>query len=226
MIGIGITTYNRNELLMECLKKIEQHTKSEYKIYIASDSDHDRKGVAYRKNQCLKHLQDCDYIFLFDDDCYPKKDGWEEYIIYMSKKTGNHHFCYNKEPFCKIQQSMIINGESIDCFDASGGVLLFYTKEAIERVGAFYGGYYRYGYEHIGHTIRIFKAGMTCDFFPCPDAMSDYIYSLDYEESGFFLDKSTISQDEKFSLTEKNKKVWLQQDQEIYIPIDDEKNFV
>jgi len=219
MIGIGITTYNRNELLMECLKKIEKHTKSEYRICIASDSDIDRKGVAYRKNQCLQHLQDCDYIFLFDDDCYPNKDGWDEYIIDVAKKTANHHFCYNKEPFCKLKQSMIINGESIDCFDASGGVLLFYTKEAIQKVGAFYSGYNRYGYEHIGHSIRIFKAGLSCDFFPCPEKISEYIYALDYEESGFFLNKSTLATDEKIILTEHNKKVWKEQDQKIYIPI-------
>lgn len=219
MIGIGITTYNRNELLMECLRKIEQHTKSKYQIFVASDSDDDRRGVAHRKNQCLKHLKDCDYIFLFDDDCYPNKDGWDEFIIEVAKKTGNHHFCYTKEPFCNIEQTMIINGESINCFDGSGGVLLFYSKEAISKVGAFYSGYGKYGYEHIGHSVRIFKAGLSCDFFPCPEDISKYIYALDYEEKGFFLNNSTIPKEEKFSLTEQNKKIWLEKDQEIYIPI-------
>lgn len=219
MIGIGITTYNRNELLMKCLRSIEMHTKSDYRICIASDSDDDRKGVAYRKNQCLQHLKDCEYIFLFDDDCYPMTDGWEQYIIDIANKTGNHHFCYNKEPFCKIKQSMMVKGESIDCYDASGGVLLFYTKQAIEKVGAFYSGYDKYGYEHIGHSIRIFKAGLTCDFFPCPEKMSNYIYALDYEENGFFLNRSTIPTDEKLLLTEQNKKIWKEQDQEIFLPI-------
>jgi glycosyltransferase involved in cell wall biosynthesis len=219
MIGIGITTYNRDELLLKCLMKIQSHTKSEHMIYVASDSDLDRRGVAYRKNECLQNLKGCDYIFLFDDDCYPNKDGWDQYIIEVAKKTGNNHFCYNKEPFCKIKQSMIIKGESIDCFDASGGVLLFYTKEVITKVGAFYSGYDRYGYEHIGHSIRIFKAGLTCDFFPCPENMSEYIYSLDYENLGFFINNSTLPKDEKILLTEHNKKVWREQDQEIYIPI-------
>ena len=219
MIGIGITTYNRQELLIECISKIEKHTKSEYQIYVASDSDADRKGVAYRKNECLQNLKSCEYIFLFDDDCYPNKDGWEKYIIEIANKTSNHHFCYNKEPFCKIKQSMIINGESIDCFDASGGVLLFYSKDAISKVGAFYSGYNKYGYEHIGHSIRIFKAGLSCDFFPCPENMSEYIFALDYEQEDFFIEHSTISTEEKFMLTEQNKKVWIEKDQEIYIPI-------
>ena len=219
MIGIGITTYNRNALLMKCLQSIEQHTKSDYRICIAADSDADRKGVAYRKNQCLQHLKDCDYIFLFDDDCYPQKDGWEQYIIDVANKTGNHHFCYNKEPFCKIKQSMIVKGESIDCFDASGGVLLFYTKEAIHKVGAFYSGYNLYGYEHIGHSIRIFKAGLSCDFFPCPEKMSDYIYALDYEEQDWFVHNSAFTIDEKKTMTEANQKIWKEQDQEIYLPI-------
>jgi hypothetical protein len=49
--------------------------------------------------------------------------------------------------------------------------------------------------------------------------MSEYIYSLDYENLGFFINNSTLPKDEKILLTEHNKKVWREQDQEIYIPI-------
>lgn len=217
MIGIGITTYNRNELLFECVSRIEQHTKNEYKLFVAHDSDIERMGVAYRKNQCLSELRDCEHIFLFDDDCYPIKNDWDSYVISIAEKTNNNHFCYNKEPFCKIHQSMIINGEIIDCYNASGGVFLYYSKSAIEKVGAFYSGYEVYGHEHIGHSIRIHRANLTCDFFPCPNELHKYIHSLDYEEDGFFINKSTIPFELKQAYYDLNSKIWKEKDQNIYI---------
>ena len=67
-IGIGITTYNRPDMLNKCLEHIKKHTFNDnVTIYVADDSN-ERKGVAYRKNECLRALKDCDYVFLFDDD--------------------------------------------------------------------------------------------------------------------------------------------------------------
>ena len=74
-IGIGYTTYKRDDLLQECLDNLRLNTTLDYKLHIARDTDEDRRGIALRKNECLHHLQDCDYIFLFDDDCYPIKKG-------------------------------------------------------------------------------------------------------------------------------------------------------
>lgn len=219
MIGIGITTYLRDEILNECITNIQKYTLCDYDLYIAKDSYEDRKGVAYRKNECLWNLQKHKHIFLFDDDCYPQKDGWHEYVIQMAEKTKNNHFCYNKEQFVPLKQSMIINGEIIDCYDASGGVFMYYSNEVIQKVGAFYTEYDLYGYEHIGHSIRIHRAQLTCDFFPCPTDLKDYIYSLDYEQEGFFMNHSSIGHDEKIRLTQINQEKWKKSDQEIFIPL-------
>ena len=59
-------------------------------LYVATDSDKDRQGVARRKNECLRALKDCDYVFLFDDDCFPIKDGWVNFFI----QSGDAHLLY------------------------------------------------------------------------------------------------------------------------------------
>jgi GT2 family glycosyltransferase len=58
-IGCGITTFNRPECLKECLEHINKHTfMDNITLYVATDTDEDRRGVAYRKNECLKYLKD------------------------------------------------------------------------------------------------------------------------------------------------------------------------
>ncbi len=219
MIGIGVTTYKRPHLALLCLAKIKKYTTEPYKLHIAIDSDDDRQGVAKRKNECLKALQDCDYIFLFDDDCYPIKEGWEKAIIDKSKRTNSHHFCFNKEPFYSKTGLRLINGVELECYGACGGVMLFYTKKVLQKVGAFYEGYDTYGFEHIGHSIRIFRSGLSADLFCCPSDMKEYLYSHDYDDKDFFTNQSTIDLQIKNELTLKNKDICNTQDIEIYIPL-------
>jgi glycosyltransferase involved in cell wall biosynthesis len=219
MIGIGITTYNRPDMALLCVANIKKHTTEPYKLYIAVDSDTDRKGVAKRKNECLRELKDCDYIFLFDDDCYPIEKGWEQNIIEQSKKTDSHHFCFNKEPFYEKKGLTFINGVELECYSNCGGVMLFYTSKVLLKVGAFYEGYETYGFEHIGHSIRIFRSGLSADLFCCPSDLKNYIYSHDYEEEDFFKIQSTIDLELKNQLTLRNKEICNKEDNKIYIPL-------
>lgn len=219
MIGIGVTTYNRPELAALCLANIAKFTTERYKIHVAVDSDEDRQGVAKRKNECLRELKDCDYIFLFDDDCYPIKEGWERAIIEKSEKTNTHHFCFNKEPFYKVTGFRFVNGVELECYGACGGVMLFYTNKVLKEVGAFYEGYDTYGFEHIGHSIRIFRSGLSADLFCCPTDMKDYLYSHDYEDAEFFTQHSTLTLEDKNKFTLKNREICNEHDTEIYIPL-------
>jgi glycosyltransferase involved in cell wall biosynthesis len=108
MIGIGITSRNRNEILKRCVDSIFENTESDFKLVIVDDhSDnpvteeralvirHDeRKGIAKSKNDCLRSLDGCDYFFLFDDDCWPIQKGWETEYIRTSKISGCSIMCY------------------------------------------------------------------------------------------------------------------------------------
>ena len=218
MIGIGVTTYNRADLALLCISNIKKYTTEPYELHIAVDTEIDRQGVAKRKNECLKALKNCDYIILFDDDCYPIRQGWEKNLIAQSQKTNSHHFCYNKEPFYEKKGVSYINGVELETFGASGGVMLFYTKEVLRKVGAFYDKYDTYGFEHIGHSIRIFRSGLSADLFCCPSDLKEYIYAHDYEVENFFRDNSSIDIKTKNALTLKNKEICNNEDNKIFIP--------
>jgi uracil-DNA glycosylase len=147
------------------------------------------------------------------------KKGWEQFVIEASIKTSCQHFIYNKPPFCNINNYEFINGYTLECFDASGGVMMFYTKAVIEKVGGFYTGYELYGFEHIGHSMRIKRAQFTPDWFVSIEGLSDYIHSYDYDVPKFFLEKSCIEEDRKWELSQKNRNICNSEDLEIYRPI-------
>jgi glycosyltransferase involved in cell wall biosynthesis len=219
MIGIGVTTYKRPHLLEKCLDHIKRFTKSDYKLYVATDTDEDRRGIAKRKNECLYFLQECDYIFLFDDDCYPIQEGWETFIIDAHLKTNEHHFVYTKPPFFDVKCFFFQNGVPLQSFEGSGGVFMFLTKKAIQKVGGFYTEYGVYGYEHVGYSKRIKMSQLTSDWFISLPRMSEFIYALDYEIENHYKENSTLGEAEKLSLSESNYTICMKEDVEIYRPI-------
>lgn len=200
-IGIGVTTYNRPKHLELWINQIKKYINYSCDIYIADDATgegkltcydkeknistfvsskdkaYKRKGIAERKNECLRHLSDCDYIFLFDDDCFPIKAGWAGLFIESSKVSGQQHFMYLCETptIKKIGQNM-----SINIYNNCAGCFIFLTKEVIEKVGG-YGTYGIYGAEHAGYTERIHAAGLTpLGKYTCPAGVDEYIYPMDY----------------------------------------------
>ena len=180
-IGIGCSTYNRPEVLSLWKEHISKYTlcnPSLITIYIADDSQ-ERKGIAFRKNECLKALQDCDYIFLFDDDCFPIKAGWMNFFIDIHRQTNQHHFLYLKQSSTikKTGQNL-----STNIYDNCGGCFMFLTKEVLQKVGGFCKDYGVYGYEHAGYSERIYKAGLnSMGKYLCPEGAGEYIYSMDYD---------------------------------------------
>jgi GT2 family glycosyltransferase len=233
-IGIGVTTYNRPKHLELWKKQISSFAPTNLpgyyvETYIADDSQ-DRKGIAYRKNECLRALKDCDYVFLFDDDCFPIKEGWAEFFINACKASGNNqrHFIYLKETptLKKTGSSWCGAGDyTIIQYNNCSGCMVFFTKEVIEKVGAYNPKYGIYGFEHAGYSNRIHKAGFTSlGAYTCPAGAGEYIYSMDLDNHLPF-NKSVKHEPsmakELFNVPTYialNKDIYLQ-DTEIYIPL-------
>lgn len=204
-IGVGCTTYNRPECLSKWKEQIAKHTSMDnVLIYIADDSV-ERKGVAYRKNECLRALKDCDYVFLFDDDCYPIKDGWIEWFIDNAKEE--HVMFLNPLQHNPYEK----NGKFIFHYNC-GGVFLFLTKKHIEFVGAFDERYELWGMEHCDYSMRI--AG--CREFLMLEGTEQYLYSEDYSNPNH---KSSITNGEKDLLFKKNFPKFANGIERIYIPL-------
>lgn len=219
-IGIGYTTYKRDVLLQECLDNLRLHTTSDYKLHIARDSDADRRGIALRKNECLYHLQDCDYIFLFDDDCYPTKKGWEQFVIKAHKDSGEHHFAYLKDSIHTAKNYYFCGDTTIKSFVTCGGVFLFLTNECLKKVGGFWDKYELYGFEHYGYSFRAFEAKLNSDLFMSVEGLEDYLFAYDYEDKEF---RSTIPLKDRIEMSEKGKKVFALDAEVVYKPIVYEK---
>ena len=190
-IGIGVTSFNRPECLKECLEHITRYTfMDDVKVYIAKDTDEDRRGVAYRKNECLKNLKDCDHVFLFDDDTFPIKDGWIEFFI----NSKQNHLLYLDKKFHKQDFS----SPAIKVFNDCGGVFMYLSRKAIDRAGYFDEDYGIYGFEHADYSNRVY--GMK-NYYLMKTGTEKYIYSHDYSTPNF---KSSISEEEKNECVKKN----------------------
>lgn len=194
-VGIGITTYNRPDMLRKCLESIIRYTCMENVLCVISeDTDEDRRGVAYRKNCCLRALKDCDYIFLFDDDCYPIKCGWIEYFVTAAATQHQEHLLFLNKKIHNYKYSKTIPYGAyftIDYYKDCGGVFMFLTKQVLNRVGSFNETFDIYGFEHAEYSMRILgKHGE----YPMLKHTEEYLYSEDYSNPNH---KSSISDEEK-----------------------------
>jgi hypothetical protein len=219
-IGIGYTTYKRDDLLQECLDNLRLNTTSDYKLHIARDTDDDRRGIALRKNECLHHLQDCDYIFLFDDDCYPIKKGWEVFVIQAHLESGEHHFAYLKNNIHTAKNYYFCGNKTTMSFVTCGGVFLSLTKECLKKVGGFWDEYELYGFEHYGYSFRAFQAKLNSDLFMSIEGLDEYLFAYDYEDKNF---QSTIPLEQRIEMSEKGKKMFALDAEVIWKPIVYEK---
>jgi glycosyltransferase involved in cell wall biosynthesis len=204
-IGIGITTYNRPEMLQKCLDSIRKHTFMDgVTIYVADDSN-ERLGVSKRKNECLRALKDNDYIFLFDDDVEIIKDGW---IAFFVKANFDHLLFLNNK-----LHNFIYKDDNIKVFRDCGGVFMFMTKKAIEKVGAFDEKFELWGMEHCDWSMR--WNDKIREFYML-DGTENYIYSEDYSNPNH---KSSITNEEKNLLFKKNFPKFAKGINKIYIPL-------
>jgi hypothetical protein len=206
MIGIGCTTYNRPDCLQLFKEQILKHTNMEnVKLHIAIDSDSDRKGVAYRKNECLRNLKECEYVFLFDDDCFPIKDNWTDFFI----NSNQEHLLFLSKNLHSYKET----AKNIEFYNNCGGVFLFMKKSAIDRVGAFDEGFGLYGFEHLDYSDRIIgKRGE----YPMLIGTENYLYALDYSNPNH---KSSINSNQRNDVVSKNLQKYNNYSISQYIPL-------
>jgi glycosyltransferase involved in cell wall biosynthesis len=205
-IGIGVTTFLRPDCLAKCIESIHKHTDmTNVTLHIADDSI-ERKGVAYRKNECLRALKDCDYVFLFDDDCYPIKDNWIDFFYIPN--TRDFHWL-----FLNDKLHTYLGGNT---YKECGGVFMFLTKEMVSTVGAFNEGFETWGFEHAEYSQRVYKSGFNKQPYMCLQGTENYLYSEDYSNPNH---KSSITNEEKNELFKINFPKFAKGIENIYIPL-------
>lgn len=209
VIGIGISTYKRPAMLNKLLESIYKYTTYDYILHIAEDTDKDRKGVAKIKNECLRALKDADHIFLFDDDVQILKKGWEEFFI----KSGQNHLLFLDDKLHKNWGTASTSSSILDVYRDCGGVFMYMTRAAVERVGAFNEGFGLYAFEHADYSCRILGDHGS---YPMLRGTGEFLYSEDYSNPDH---KSSISELEKTKHIRANFDRWLDRDKTEYIPL-------
>lgn len=199
-IGIGVTANDRPQMLAECLQSIYKHTDmANVTLHVADDTT-DKKGVAFKKNECLRALNGLDYVFLLDDDVKVTKDNWIEFFV---ESKQNHLLFLNRGLHNKkaIEIKLFDKNElkyTVEHYQDCGGVFMFMTKKAIEKVGAFNEKFEKWGMEHVEYSIRILGEHGN---YPMLKGTEQYLYSHDYSTPGH---KSSITDEEKQLLFSKN----------------------
>jgi len=217
-IGIGITTYNRRGVANKTVAEVLKYAPYGAKVVVVDDGSgipfkstdvevfrfKDNVGIAGAKNKCLELLDKNDYIFLFDDDCYPKKEDWhlpyiksgQEHLSYTWHRLANGR--YNNNKFLHLD---IENGLKV--YKSPCGVMLYLTKKVIDTIGGFDQRFKSWGYEHVEFSKRVYNAGLTK--YPFADLINSYelFHALDfYTKAPSSADKSYINY---------NKHLWLQE---------------
>lgn len=244
--GIGVTTRNRSALLARTLRQIRDCTPEPYRLVVVDDASDDdtgrvlaeaaaadaalaairsaeRLGVARAKNRCLRALQDCDVVFLFDDDCFPVRSGWASLYAEAIAATGVQHFNFHYPDFHKLVAETRRAGFTVREYAAPSGVLLILSAAAIRRVGAFNERYGLYGFEHESYTNRCYRAGLHAGLgrnLSLAEA-TPYIRALDFEPERV---ESCMSWAERKTCIRANRSEALRDRRQgaIYLPFDDQ----
>jgi hypothetical protein len=220
-VGIGVVTTNyRPKIFQESIINIIKNSVSEkydiqFSIVNASVGDF-MLSVAQAKNQNLFDLQGCDYIFLFDDDCFPYKAGYIDFFVNAHLETKQHHFLYCKKGLhTYLGRKQYTDSIQTELFADCGGVFMFITKQVIERVGGMNVDYIQWGFEHAGYSARIHKAGLCDHLYQTLENTDKYLSAKDYES----VIQSNIPLQEKQNLISINKPVFEKDCETIYQPI-------
>ena len=207
-IGIGVITCNRNNFLKNCIKSIKKDWYHELviindgKIPLKDSSkniinNETNLGVGKTKNKALKYLLDnnCEHIFIVEDDVIFKENVFEKYIE-ASKKTKVKHFNYclhghdNKINGVKPNPRKIfdIRGVKVALYFNVYGACSYYHNSVLKDIGLMDEVYYN-AMEHVDHTMEAINKGYHPPFRWFIDIENSNKYMNDQDENH---GKSTI----------------------------------
>ena len=226
-IGLGLVTYNKEERLKQSGATVPVegvdtfvvvNDGTPYSEYPAGAEVivHKRNmcvGVA--KNTALRYLmqQDCDHIFLMEDDVLIKRPDVFEAYIHAAEKSGIWHMNYalqgpanrkqtqqgpmNIEERGKLSQvsepnpraTINYDGTDISFYPNSVGAFSYFLRGVIKSVG-YHDEQFKNAWEHVEHTYRIIKAGLHPPFWWFADLANSADYLGDIPNC---IEESTIA---------------------------------
>lgn len=169
-IGVGVTTADPDKYLSHMVK---------WDGLIIFNTD--QISIARDKNKLIKQLYvlGCDYIFIFDDDTFPIKDGWAEFFVDAAEKNCVNHFVLANDFHFGSGKKLC---EDLTSYESGAGCMLFLTRKVIETVGYINTAYGKYGWEHLSYSYRIFRGALAPSPGTAVDGWEEYIYAYDLQK--------------------------------------------
>ncbi|EMP4131978.1 glycosyltransferase family 2 protein [Salmonella enterica] len=200
-IGIAITTHNRPEVLKRAIEQHMKHLPSGALVVVIDDGSnpaavvpdnvnlvrHDQScGIVASKNASLTALVDagCEHLFLWDDDAWPIADNWHLPYIESPEPHLAYQFLDLAGPRKINDMTVLYRDDKHIAYTGQRGVMLYYHRSAIDKVGGFDPVYGRGMYEHPDLALRIHNAGLSTWAFADVAGSEKLIHSMDEHEEG------------------------------------------
>ncbi len=177
-LGIGIISCNRLDRVRWLVEALQSHTHTPFHLVIADDGSVDgtaawaresgipvvtgrNRGVAWNKNRALywlMHRTSCEKLLLIEDDIHPVRDGWERGWLEALDCFGHLNYCPDSGRPEGGQQVAVY--DPYPAFDWVNGLMMAFTRPAVEQVGYLDTRFQGYGAGHVEYTERFRRAGL------------------------------------------------------------------
>ena len=198
-IGIAVTTHNRADVLKRALEQHMKYLPAGTLMVVIDDGSkpaavlpdgvqqlrHETSlGIVASKNASLNVLMDagCEHLFLWDDDAWPVAANWHLPYIESPEPHLSYQFLDLAGPRKLNDLEVLYRDDRHVAYTGQRGVMLYYHRSAIEKVGGFDSVYGRGMYEHSDLALRIHNAGLTTWAFADVVGSDKLIHSLDEHE--------------------------------------------
>lgn len=228
MIGIGITTRGRDKYLRRSLNMHKKYLPKGAKIVVVDDGSDEPKdlgkdigyyhfvdnvGIPRAKNKCLELLDDCEHIFLFDDDIYPIGDGWHK--GYVESPERHLQYCwsdirpgkYGDAHYYGIGKRFYEDDKLFSFSHPRGQMLYIDTKEVLPVVGGFDPVYGKGMVEHVDWSWRIHNAGLSTWKNQDIVGSENLFYSIDENQNSEPDFETTIDSHMRTVVDQQNQKI-------------------
>lgn len=201
-IGVGLCTYNRPDKALQTAKAVKETTQGVNLVCSIDGGDFskynieeflklgyevivgDNQGVVRNKNRIINYLQNCDYLFIIEDDLTPMKAGWVELYIEALRCTGYDHINFIPETAraTKIKEKKYSDSITLTYYGLLSGQLMVMTNKCLHQVGILDPEYKFYGHGHTDYTRRCQQAKLHAsseEGYPHVMGIDEYL-RLDY----------------------------------------------
>lgn len=219
-IGIAISTHQRPEVLARAISQHMKHLPLGSLVVVVDDGSapaavvpdgiklvrHEKSlGIVAAKNASLEALMSagCEHLFLWDDDAWPIADGWHLPYIASPEPHLAYQFLDLAGPRKLQDLAMLHSDDEHVAYTGQRGVMLYYHRSAIEKVGGFDPVYGRGMYEHSDLAIRIHNAGLTTWAYADVIGSASLIHSLDEHEAV----ERSVPKPDRLALVDRNVKI-------------------